>query len=66
MRTYFPEIQKFRHMDFGICICSKMMEFDLKWIHMGRYGLTSKQDGAIWLRIISKPLLTQKWPLNVS
>ena len=36
------------------------MEFDLKWIHMSRYGFILKQDGAIWLRIISKPLLTPK------
>ena len=37
----------------------KIMEFDLKWVHMARYGLILRQDGAIWLRIISKPLLTQ-------
>ena len=36
------------------------MEFGLKWVHMARYGLILKQDGAIWLRIISKPLLTPK------
>ena len=36
------------------------MEFDLKWVHMARYELILKQDGAIWLRIISKPLLTPK------
>ena len=33
------------------------MEFGLKWIHMARYELILKQDGAIWLRIILKPLL---------
>ena len=38
----------------------KVMEFDLKWVHMARYGLILKQDGALWLRIISKPLLTPK------
>ena len=36
------------------------MEFDMKWVHMARYGLILKQDRAIWLRIISKPLLTPK------
>ena len=30
----------------------KIMEFDLKWVHMARYELILKQDGAIWLRII--------------
>ena len=54
------EIWKFRYMDFGIFICSKIMEFDLKWVHMARYELILKLDGAIWRRIIFKPLLTQK------
>ena len=36
------------------------MEICLKWVHMARYELILKQDGAIWLRIISKPLLTPK------
>ena len=54
------EIWKFRYMDFGIFICSKIMEFDLKWVHMARYELILKQDGAIWLRIILKPLLAPK------
>ena len=45
-------------MDFGIFICSEIMELELKWVHMARYGLILKQDGAIRLRIISKPLLT--------
>ena len=38
----------------------KIMEFGLKWIHMARYELILKLDGALWLRIISKPILTQK------
>ena len=58
--TYFPEIWKFRYMDFGILICSTIMEFDLKWVHMARYGLILKQDGAVWFRIILKPLLAPK------
>ena len=36
------------------------MEFGLKWVHMARYELILKLDGALWLRIISKPLLTPK------
>ena len=38
----------------------KIMEFDLKWVHMARYELKLRQDGALWLRIIFKPLLTQQ------
>ena len=34
------------------------MEFDLKWVHVARYELILKLDGALWLRIISGPLLT--------
>ena len=34
------------------------MEFGLKWVHMARYELILRLDGALWLRIISKPLLT--------
>ena len=41
------------------------MEFDLKWVHMARYELILKLDGALWLRIIFKPLLTQKWPIQI-
>ena len=36
------------------------MEFGLKWVHMARYELILKLDGALWLRIILKPLLTPK------
>ena len=36
------------------------MEFDLKWVHMARYELILKLDGALWLRIILKPLLIPK------
>ena len=38
----------------------KNMEFGLKWVHMARYELILRQDGAIWLRIILKPLLAPK------
>ena len=36
------------------------MEFGLKWVHMAQYELMLKLDGALWLRIIFKPLLTPK------
>ena len=60
MRTYFLEIWKTRYMNVGICIFSKIMEFDLKCVHMARYELILKLDGALWLTIIFKPLLTPK------
>ena len=34
------------------------MNIDPKWVHMARYELILKLDGALWLMIISKPLLT--------
>ena len=34
------------------------MEFGLKWVHMARYGVILRLDGALWLPIILKPLLT--------
>ena len=36
------------------------MEFVLKWVHMARYELILRLDGALRLRIIFKPLLTPK------
>ena len=42
----------------------KIMEFGLKWVHMSRYELILKLDGALWLRIILKPLLTQEGALK--
>ena len=36
------------------------MEFGLKWVHMARYELILRLDGALWLTIIFKPLQTQK------
>ena len=38
----------------------KNMEFGLKWIHMARCELILRLEGALWLRIILKPLLTPK------
>jgi len=42
-------------MNFGVFINSKSMQFDLKWVHMARYELILKLDGAPWLRIIFTP-----------
>ena len=36
------------------------MEFRMKGVQMARYELILKLDGALWLRIISKPPLTPK------
>ena len=36
----------------------KIMSVGLKWVHMARYELILRLDGALWLTIISKPLLT--------
>ena len=42
------------------------MEFGLKWIHMARYELILRMDGALWLTIIFKPLLTLRRANNTS
>ena len=36
----------------------KIKDFFLKWVHMARYEFILRQGEAIWLRIISRPLLT--------
>ena len=38
----------------------KIMKFGVKWVHMARYELILRLDGALWLRIILKPFLTPK------
>ena len=38
----------------------KIMEFGLNWVHMARYELISRPDGALWLAIISEPPLTPR------
>ena len=43
----------------------KVMELGLKWIHMARYELILKLDGALWLTIISKPLLTPRRAIQI-
>ena len=52
--------------------CMKIMKFCLKWVHMARYELILRLDGALWVRIIFKPLLTpkglykiKKWQTNL-
>ena len=52
IKTYFPEIWKFIYTIFRIFICSKIMDSDLKWVHMALYELILKLVRAIWLRII--------------
>ena len=41
------------------------MEFDLKWVHMARYGVILRLDGALRLTMIFKPLLTQKKAITI-
>ena len=41
------------------------MEFDLKWVHMARYELILRLDGALWPTIIFKPLLTLKGAIKI-
>ncbi len=38
----------------------KIMEFDLKWVHMAQYELILRLDGALWLTIVSKTPLTPR------
>ena len=42
------------------------MEIELKWVHMAWYGLILRLDGALWLPIILKPLLTPKRAMESS
>ena len=34
------------------------MKFGLKWVHMARYELILRLDGALWLTIFLEPLRT--------
>ena len=38
----------------------KIMAFGLRWVHMARYELILRLDGALWLTIISKTPLTPR------
>ena len=51
-------------MDIGVFNFSKIMEFDLKWVHMARYELILRLDGALWLRIVFQLLLTPQRPMD--
>ena len=42
------------------------MEIGLKWVYMARYELILRLDGALWLPIILKPLLTPKRAMESS
>ena len=42
------------------------MKIGLKWVHMGRYGVILRLDGALWHTIISGPLLTPKRAMESS
>ena len=48
-----------------VFVCSKKMKFGLKWVHMAQYELILRLDGALWLRIIFKPLLTPKRAIKI-
>ena len=41
------------------------MKFCLKWVHMARYGVILRLDGALWHTIVSGPLLTQKRAIKI-
>ena len=41
------------------------MEFGLKWVHMARYELILRLDGALWLTIISKTPLTPRRAIQI-
>ena len=41
------------------------MKIDLKWVHMARYGLILRLDGALWLTIIFKPIWTPKRAIEI-
>ena len=43
----------------------KIMELDLKWVHMAQYELILKLGGALWLTIIFKPLLTPNIAIQI-
>ena len=42
------------------------MEFGMEWVHMARYELIFRLDGALWPTIVFRPLLTPKKANNAS
>ena len=43
----------------------RIMKICLKWVHMARYELILRLDGALWLTIISKPPLTPRRAIKI-
>ena len=43
----------------------EIMKIGLKWVHMGRYGVILRLDGALWHTIIPGPLLTPKGAIKI-
>ena len=41
------------------------MKIGLKWVHMARYELILRLEGALWLTINSGPLLTPKGDIKI-
>ena len=56
----YPQNFKIKKKKSNTVFLLKIIELGLKWVHMARYELISKLDGAIWLAVISKPLLTPR------
>ena len=62
-----PGNLKFRCVDLNIKVM-RIMEFGPKWVHMARYELILKLDGALWLSLpISPPRVdSSKGPNRVN
>ena len=56
----YPRCQPFEVFKF-----LKIIEFGLKWVHMARYELILRLDGALWLTIISKTPLTPRRAIKI-
>ena len=41
------------------------MEFDLKWVHVARYELVLRLDGALWLTIIFETPLAPRRAMEI-
>ena len=51
--------------EFPKYVDNKSRLFCLKWVHVAQYGFILRQGRAMWLRIISGPLLTTKEYIKV-
>ena len=58
-RGHVPDVSNWR------IIFMKNMEIGLNRIHMGRYELILRLDGALWLTVISKPPLTPRRAIQI-